>query len=251
VKHIIAVGAGKGGVGKSTVSTNLAVALSRLGKSVGLLDADIYGPSIPKMLGLEKEKPMINTNNRILPIERHGVKSMSMGFMVDDKSALVWRGPMLFKAMDQFLKDVMWEGTDYLVVDLPPGTGDVQLSLVQKVKVSGTVIVSTPQDVALIDVKRCVDMFKRTGTPILGLVENMAHFTCPHCHSDSNLFSRGHLVEFCETSKIRMLGSIPFNPAINAQCEKGSPMVEAFPDAAESDIFMGIARRIAEELPIV
>jgi len=249
VKHVIAVGAGKGGVGKSTVATNLAIALSKIGKRVGLLDADIYGPSIPRMLGLEGQKPNVNPQGRILPIERYGVKAMGMGFLVDNNSAIVWRGPMLFKAMDQFLKDVLWEGTDYLIVDLPPGTGDVQLSLVQKVKVSAAIVVSTPQDVALLDVRRCVDMFKRTATPIAGLIENMAEFECPHCHKTSPLFKKGSLHEFCAQAKIPILGEIPFNPTINAQGEEGSPIAEEMPDSHEGQLFMAIGRRIAELYP--
>ena len=173
VKHIIAVSSGKGGVGKSTVATNLATALGQKNK-VGLLDADIYGPSIPRMLGSLNQKPAINKEQKIEPLLRYGIKLMSIGFLIDESSAVVWRGPMLFKAMDQFLRDVSWGDLDYLVVDLPPGTGDVQLSLAQKVPVSGAVMVSTPQNVSLTDVKRAVDMFNRVGIRMLGLVENMA-----------------------------------------------------------------------------
>jgi ATP-binding protein involved in chromosome partitioning len=234
VKNIIAVGAGKGGVGKSTVAVNLALALEKLGKKVGLLDADIYGPSVPRMMGLEKAQPNVNAEKKIEPLIAHNLKTMSIGYMVDDKSAIIWRGPMLFKAIDQFIRDVNWGELDYLIVDLPPGTGDVQLSLVQKVPVTGAIIVSTPQDMALIDVRRCVDMFDRVKTPIIGVVENMASFVCTHCSHESQLFKPGSLHKFCEEHKIPILAQIPFNPDIGAASELGKPSSEmAFKIAAE------------------
>jgi ATP-binding protein involved in chromosome partitioning len=221
IKKIIAVGAGKGGVGKSTVATNLAMALSLEGKKIGLLDADIYGPSIPKMMGLGGMQPNVNSQKKIEPLVAHGMKTMSIGYLVDDKSAIIWRGPMLFKAIDQFLRDVDWGDLDFLIVDLPPGTGDVQLSLVQKVPVDGAIIVSTPQDMALIDVKRCVDMFERVRTPILGIIENMTSFVCPHCKHESDLYPKGELHKFSEEKQISILAQIPFTSAIANAAETG------------------------------
>jgi ATP-binding protein involved in chromosome partitioning len=227
VKNIIAVGAGKGGVGKSTIATNLALALERTGLKVGLLDADIYGPSIPKMMGLAGNQPNVNAEKKIEPLVAHNLKTMSIGYLVDDKSAIIWRGPMLFKAIDQFIRDVNWGELDYLIVDLPPGTGDVQLSLVQKVPVNGAVIVSTPQDMALLDVRRCVDMFKRVNTPIVGLIENMSTFVCPHCSHESHLFPRGNLHKFCDENKIPLLAQIPFILEIAEASERGTPFVKS------------------------
>jgi ATP-binding protein involved in chromosome partitioning len=221
VKNIIAVGAGKGGVGKSTVSANLSYALSKLGKKVGLLDADIYGPSIPRMLGLEGMRPNVTVEKKIEPLVSFGIKTMSIGYLVDEKSAVIWRGPMLFKAIEQFIRDVSWGELDYLIVDLPPGTGDIQLSFAQKVPLRGAIIVSTPQNISLLDVKRCTDMFKRLSVPILGLVENMATFICPHCSKPSDLFSPGELNRFCEEEKIKLLAKIPFNQEIGRSAEAG------------------------------
>jgi ATP-binding protein involved in chromosome partitioning len=235
VKHIIAVGAGKGGVGKSTAAVNLALALEGLGQKVGLLDADIYGPSIPKMMGLFGVQPNVNAEKKIEPLVAHNIKTMSIGYLVDDKSAIIWRGPMLFKAIDQFLRDVDWGALDFLIVDLPPGTGDVQLSLVQKVPLDGAIIISTPQDMSLIDVKRCIDMFERVKTPIIGLIENMASFTCPHCAKESDLFTKGHLVEFCKEKNIPILAAIPFNSKIGESSENGKPFkTEGFTAAAQA-----------------
>jgi ATP-binding protein involved in chromosome partitioning len=235
IKNIIAVGAGKGGVGKSTVAVNLASALSKLGHKVGLLDADIYGPSVPKMMGLTRSQPNINAQNKIEPLVAFGLKTMSIGYLVEEKSAIIWRGPMLFKAIDQFLRDVNWGELDYLVVDLPPGTGDVQLSLVQKVPVTGAVVVSTPQDMSLIDVKRCVDMFQRVRTPILGLVENMSEFQCPHCHEKSELFPKGELHSYCKENQIQILAQIPFEPALAQNSETGKlSEFKGFAEAAKT-----------------
>jgi ATP-binding protein involved in chromosome partitioning len=244
VKHIIAVGAGKGGVGKSTAATNLALALEAQGQKVGLLDADIYGPSIPKMMGLLGVQPNINAQKKIEPLVAHNIKTMSIGYLVDDKSAIIWRGPMLFKAIDQFLRDVDWGELDYLIVDLPPGTGDVQLSLVQKVPVDGAVIISTPQDMALIDVRRCIDMFDRVKTPIVGLVENMASFTCPHCEKESELFPKGSLRAFCKEKDITILAEIPFNPKIGEGSENGTPFVKSDKSSRVHEEFAKAAREI-------
>lgn len=244
IKKIIAVGAGKGGVGKSTVATNLALSLQKMGFSVGLLDADIYGPSIPRMLGVATAKPNVGSDKKIQPIIASGLKVISMGFLVEDNSAIIWRGPMLFKAMDQFLKEVDWGNLDYLIVDLPPGTGDVQLSLAQKVPIAGAVIVTTPQDVALMDVRRCVDMFQKVKTPILGVVENMSGFICPHCEKESLLFPRGELAEYCAQNSFEILGNVPFQPKIAIGGDKGLPIVSQGP-SHEAEVYSGIAKLVA------
>jgi ATP-binding protein involved in chromosome partitioning len=249
VKHIIAVSSGKGGVGKSTVASNLATALGQKNK-VGLLDADIYGPSIPRMLGSLNQKPGINSAQHLEPVQRYGIKLMSIGFLIDENAAVVWRGPMLFKAMDQFLRDVDWGELDYLVVDLPPGTGDVQLSLAQKVPVSGAVMVCTPQNVALTDVKRGVDMFQRVGIRMLGLVENMAYMINPANGEKIQMFPKGELESYMAAKNIPKIGEIPFNPSIGLACEAGIPIVESNKNGAEAQEFFRIADRIRELLPV-
>ena len=249
VKHIIAVSSGKGGVGKSTVATNLAMALGRKGK-VGLLDADIYGPSIPRMLGSLAQKPHINPDtNQLEPVVRYGIKLMSIGFLIEENAAVVWRGPMLFKAMDQFLRDVNWGELDYLVVDLPPGTGDIQLTLAQKVPVAGAVVVSTPQNVALVDVKKAVDMFHRLNVPLLGMVENMAYMINPANGEKMQLFPKGEIDSYTNAQGMKKLGEIPFNPSVGLACEAGIPIVEANSNGAEAQAFMHIADKIREILP--
>lgn len=249
VKHIIAVSSGKGGVGKSTVATNLAMALGRKSK-VGLLDADIYGPSIPRMLGSLSQKPQINPDtNQLEPIVRYGLKLMSIGFLIEENSAVVWRGPMLFKAMDQFLRDVNWGELDYLVIDLPPGTGDIQLTLAQKVPVAGAVLVSTPQNVALVDVKKAVDMFHRVSVPLLGMVENMAYMINPVNGEKMQLFPKGEIDSYIAAQGIPKLGEVPFNPSVGLACEAGIPIVEANSSGAEAQAFMKIADKIRELLP--
>lgn len=249
VKHIIAVSSGKGGVGKSTVATNLATALGQKCK-VGLLDADIYGPSIPRMLGSLQQKPGITSEQRLEPIVRYGIKLMSIGFLIDENAAVVWRGPMLFKAMDQFLRDVDWGELDYLVVDLPPGTGDVQLSLAQKVPVAGAVMVTTPQNVALTDVKRAVDMFSRIGIPILGMVENMAYMINPTNGEKIQMFPRGELTSYMSAKGIPKIGEVPFHPNVGLACEAGVPIVESHKTSAEAQEFLRIADRLRELLPV-
>jgi ATP-binding protein involved in chromosome partitioning len=250
VKHIIAVSSGKGGVGKSTVATNLAMALGKKNK-VGLLDADIYGPSIPRMLGTLNQKPQINPDtNRLEPVTRYGIKLMSIGFLVEEGAAVVWRGPMLFKAMDQFLKDVAWGELDYLVVDLPPGTGDIQLTLAQKVPVSGAIVVSTPQNVALIDVKKAVDMFQRLNVPLLGMVENMAYMINPANGEKMQLFPKGEIDTWAASKGMPKLAEIPFNPSVGLAGEAGIPVVEANASGAEAQEFMRLADRIREILPL-
>lgn len=244
VKRIIAVASGKGGVGKSTVSTNLALALREYG-SVGLLDADIYGPSLPRMLGTLKQKPEVSGGNKITPVSRYGIKTMSIGYMVEEGAAVVWRGPMLFKAMDQFFRDVQWGELDYLVIDLPPGTGDVQLSLVQKVPVAGAVIVTTPQNIALIDAKKAIDMFERTGVKITGIIENMAYMLNPATNERMQLFPKGELASYLESKQIRKLGEVPFNPSVSLGSEAGIPIVESNPSGAEAEAFRSIAKSLA------
>jgi len=249
VKHIIAISSGKGGVGKSTVATNIAMALGKKNK-VGLLDADIYGPSIPRMLGTLGQRPHINPEtNQLEPITRYGIKLMSIGFLIEENAAVVWRGPMLFKAMDQFLRDVNWGELDYLVVDLPPGTGDVQLTLAQKVPVAGAVVVSTPQNVALLDVKKAVDMFQRVNVPLLGLVENMAYMVNPVNGEKMQLFPKGEIDSYAQAKNIPKIGEVPFNPSVGLACEAGIPIVEANSNGAEAQEFLRIAERIREILP--
>lgn len=247
VKHIIAVSSGKGGVGKSTVATNLALALAKKSK-VGLLDADIYGPSIPRMLGAINQKPVVNADKKIEPITRYGLKTMSIGYLVEETSAVVWRGPMLFKAMDQFFLDVNWGELDYLIIDLPPGTGDVQLSLAQKVPLSGAVMVSTPQNISLIDVKKAIDMWNRVGAPLLGLIENMSYLLNPVNGEKIQLFPKGELDAYLDSKKILKLGEVPFNPSVSLGSEAGVPVVESYPTGSEAQAFFKIADKIRELL---
>lgn len=242
VKHIIAVSSGKGGVGKSTVAVNLALALAKKSR-VGLLDADIYGPSVPRMLGAINQKPVIDDQNRLEPVSRYGLKIMSMGFLVPEDSAVVWRGPMLFKAMDQMLRDVNWGELDYLIVDLPPGTGDVQLSLAQKIPMAGAITVSTPQNLALIDVKKSIDMWKRVNVRLLGVVENMAYYQAPGGER-VQLFPKGEFDAFFDAQKIPKLAEVPFNPAVGLGSEAGVPVVESYPTSPEGQAFF----RLADEL---
>ncbi len=249
VKHIIAVSSGKGGVGKSTVATNLAMALSKRNK-VGLLDADIYGPSIPRMLGALNQKPTINEQQMLEPITRHGMKLMSIGFLVEEGAAVVWRGPMLFKAIDQFLRDVHWGELDYLVIDLPPGTGDVQLTIAQKIPVAGAVVVSTPQNISLIDVKKSIDMFNRVNIKILGIIENMAYMVNPVNGEKIQMFPKGELESYMKSKNIPKVGEVPFNPSVGIAAEAGIPVVESHSTGAEAQEFLRIADRIRELLPV-
>lgn len=244
VKKIFAISSGKGGVGKSTVASNLAIALAKLGARVGLLDADIYGPSQPRMFGALKQKPQVDAQGKIEPIQRYSVKLMSIGFLVDDNAAIVWRGPMLFKAMDQFLRDVNWGELDYLLVDLPPGTGDVQLSVAQKVPVAGAIVVSTPQNVALMDVKRSIDMFARVGVPIVGLIENMSYMMAPGSQEKIQLFPKGELDSYLKEQQIEKLGEVPFNTLIAQGGEIGIPFSNQNYNTIESEVFVSIAKRL-------
>lgn len=251
VRHVLAVASGKGGVGKSTVSVNLACALSRLGLKVGLLDADVYGPSIPRMLGLTDE-PVVGAGGKLQPIEVFGIKAMSIGLMVDEAAPMIWRGPMASSALNQMLNDVAWgseaEPLDVLVIDMPPGTGDIQLTLAQKVAVSGAVVVSTPQAVALIDVRRGISMFEKTHVPILGVVENMAYFTDPSTGAAIEIFGRGGARETAETLGAPFLGEVPIDIALRQACDDGKPFVIDQPDSPAGRAFMDIAVAVAAGL---
>jgi ATP-binding protein involved in chromosome partitioning len=229
-KRIIAVGSGKGGVGKSTVAMNLAVALAQSGQKVGLLDADIYGPSVPTLTGLAGQKPSQNEDGKIVPLRAHGIDVMSIGFMVEADKALIWRGPMAQSALIQMARDVAWVGLDTLVIDLPPGTGDVQLTLSQRINIDGAVIVSTPQDIALDDVKRGIEMFQKMNVPILGLIENMSYYCCPACGHKDNVFGHGGAKAHSESINIPFLGDIPLNSEIRQNADQGKPSVSYYED---------------------
>lgn len=236
-------GTGIRGIGKSTVAVNLALALAR-NHQVGLLDADIYGPSLPRMLGAVGQKLTIGKDQKIEPLQRMGLKVMSLGFLVEEDAAVVWRGPMLFKAMDQFLRDVSWGELDYLVVDLPPGTGDVQLSLAQKVPLMGAVMVSTPQNLSLIDVKKAIDMWTRVNVPVVGLIENMAYMINPVDGSRMQLFPKGELSAFLDSRQVQKLGEIPFHPHVALGSEAGVPIVASSPDSVEARSLFDIALKL-------
>lgn len=243
VDRVIAIASGKGGVGKSTVSSNLAVALARQGKRIGLLDADIYGPSQPRMMGVS-QRPTSPDGKAINPLEAHGVKMMSIGLMVGEEEAVVWRGPMLMGALQQMLLQVRWGELDALLVDLPPGTGDAQLSLVQSVELAGAVIVSTPQDIALADARKAINMFGKTGAPILGMIENMSHYVCPKCGHEAEIFSRGGARRDAERLGIKFLGEIPLELSVRESSDKGAPV--ATKDTPVSKSFIGIAKSLSE-----
>jgi ATP-binding protein involved in chromosome partitioning len=245
VRSVIAVASGKGGVGKSTVAVNLAARLAQLGHRVGLLDADIYGPSAPTMLGLHV-RPRVE-GNRLLPFERYGLRVMSLGFVLDVDTPVIWRGPMVMKALEQLLGEVEWGALDFLVVDLPPGTGDAQLTLTQKVPLSGAVIVSTPQDVALIDARKGLAMFRKVNVPVLGLIENMSGFVCPHCGERTDVFKHGGAERTAQLLGCRFLGRIPLDPAIAAGGDAGVPIVVERPESALAAAFDAIARGVVEE----
>ncbi len=250
VRNVIAVASGKGGVGKSTVAVNMAVALAKAGASVGLLDADIYGPSIPLMMGLEGARPGVDEQARkLVPFEKHGVRFMSLGFMVDPDAPVIWRGPMVMKALEQLMRDVRWGALDILVVDMPPGTGDAQLTLSQKVRLAGSVIVTTPQDVALADAKKGIAMFEKVEVPVLGLVENMSYFCCPECGARSEIFGHGGGKAEAERRKVPFLGMIPLNPAIRSGGDDGVPVVAADPSSPITEAFDKIASKVLEALP--
>ncbi len=246
VRHIVAVASGKGGVGKSTVSVNLALALSARGHRVGLLDADIYGPSIPTMLGIQ-QKPRVE-DGRIVPFEKYGIRLMSLGFVLDVDTPVIWRGPMVIKALEQLMGDVDWGELDYMIVDLPPGTGDAQLTLAQKVPLAGGVIVSTPQDVALIDARKGLAMFRKVNVPVLGLVENMSTFVCPRCGERVDIFKHGGVKRTAETLRCRFLGSVPLDPQIALGGDEGVPAMAAGEESPHAEAFLEIASGVIDEL---
>jgi len=243
VKRTIAVASGKGGVGKSTVAVNLAVALSKLGHKVGLCDADVYGPSLPTILDVS-EQPKVLGEDLLVPVQKHGLKLMSIGFLLEDDTPVIWRGPMVMQLVTQFLKKVVWGSLDYLVIDLPPGTGDAQLTLVQSIPLTGVVIVTTPSDVALIDARRGLRMFEKVETPVLGLVENMSRFVCPHCGQETDIFSKGGGRRVAEELGVPLLGEIPLDAAINTGTDKGLPVVLSQPDGPLGKAFMDLAKAV-------
>lgn len=247
VKHIIAVASGKGGVGKSTVAVNLALSLGKLGLKVGLLDADIYGPSVPRLLGIDR-KPDTADGKRIIPIEKYGLKAMSLGFIIREDEAAIWRGPMVQSALMQFLSQVDWAPLDVLVLDMPPGTGDAQLTITQRVALAGAVIVSTPQDIALIDAKKAITMFGKVKVPILGIVENMSMFTCPGCGESHPIFGHGGARATAEALGAPFLGEIPLVPRIRELSDLGTPVSVAAPEGVEAAAFLGIAQKVAAAL---
>lgn len=249
ITNIIAVGSGKGGVGKSTTAVNLAIALQREGARVGLLDADIYGPSIPSMLGV-KGQP--NTDGEhIIPKEAHGLKVMSIGFLVPEDSAMIWRGPMVTSALQQLLGDTLWGDLDYLIIDLPPGTGDIQLTLAQRIPVAGAVIVTTPQDIALLDARRAVNMFRKVGVPVLGVVENMSTHVCTACGHEEAIFGHGGGAQMAEDFEIPLLGQLPLTMEIRSSLDEGKPTMVSNPDSPTARSYRSMALRTAGELSVM
>ena len=250
VKNVILIGSGKGGVGKSTVSANVAVALAQLGAKVGLLDADIYGPSVPLMMGLFGARPTSEDGKSVSPLTAFGVKVISIGFFVDPDQAMIWRGPMLHGALVQLLRDVTWGELDYLILDLPPGTGDIQLTIAQQVNVSGAVVVTTPQDVALADAIKAKTMFDKVNIPVLGFVENMSGFVCPNCHHETDIFSKGGAEQAAAKLSVAFLGRVPINTAIRAGSDDGRPVVAADPGLPEAQALIRIAQNIADRVAL-
>jgi ATP-binding protein involved in chromosome partitioning len=247
VAAVIAVASGKGGVGKSTTALNLALGLRDLGLRVGLLDADIYGPSVPRLTGI-REKPVLNDDKKMIPIERFGLAIMSIGFLVEEDTAMIWRGPMVMSAITQMLRDVAWGTLDILVVDMPPGTGDAQLTLAQNVPLKGAIIVSTPQDLSLIDARRGLAMFKKVNVPVLGIVENMSYFQCPHCGTQSDIFGHGGARHEAERLGVPFLGEIPLHMSIRATSDSGTPVVDSEPDGAHAKIYRAIGAKVRDQL---
>jgi ATP-binding protein involved in chromosome partitioning len=247
VRSIIAVASGKGGVGKSTTAVNLALGLSTLGLRIGILDADIYGPSMPRMLGLSG-KPVSHDGKVLEPMEAHGVKCMSMGFLVAEDTPMIWRGPMVMSALQQMLRDVNWGELDVMVVDMPPGTGDAQLTMAQQVPLAGAVIVSTPQDIALLDARKGLNMFRKVDVPVLGFIENMSYFKCPHCGERTDIFSHGGAKTEAEKLGVDFLGELPLDIAIRETSDEGNPIVLSQPHSEHAQVYRAIAARIWEKL---
>jgi ATP-binding protein involved in chromosome partitioning len=247
VKSIVAVASGKGGVGKSTVAVNLALAFAANGLKVGLLDADIYGPSMPRMMGIAG-KPTSRDGRALEPMRNYGIKCMSMGFLVPEETPMIWRGPMVMSAIQQMLRDVAWGELDLLVVDLPPGTGDAQLTMAQQVPLSGAVIISTPQDIALLDARKGLNMFRKVDVPVLGFIENMSYFLCPHCGERSEIFSHGGARREAEKLGVEFLGEVPLDIAIRETSDEGRPIVVSQPETAHAKLFRAIAERLWTKL---
>jgi ATP-binding protein involved in chromosome partitioning len=244
VEAIIAVASGKGGVGKSTTAVNLALGLRDLGMKVGILDADIYGPSLPKLLAI-REKPQTLGGTRLKPITRHGLTAMSIGFLIDEETPMIWRGPMVISALTQMLREVEWGALDIMVVDMPPGTGDAQLTMAQQVPLKGAVIVSTPQDLALIDARRGISMFRKVNVPVLGIIENMSYFLCPQCGTRSDIFSHGGARHEAERLGVPFLGEVPLNMDIRETSDAGRPLVATAPEDPLAAIYRDIAAKVA------
>ncbi len=249
IKNIIAVASGKGGVGKSTTAVNLALALSMEGATVGMLDADIYGPSQPRMLGVSGQ-PESSDGKSLEPMVAHGLQAMSIGFLIDEETPMIWRGPMVTQALEQLLNDTCWRGLDYLVVDLPPGTGDVQLTLAQKIPVSGAIIVTTPQDIALLDARKGLKMFEKVEVPVLGVVENMSIHICSKCGHEEAIFGQGGGQRMAEESGVDILGALPLDIKIREQADGGNPSVAMMPDSRIAEIYREIARKAAAKLAV-
>jgi ATP-binding protein involved in chromosome partitioning len=247
IAAVIAVASGKGGVGKSTTALNLALGLRDLGLRVGLLDADIYGPSVPRLTGI-REKPVLNDDKKMIPIQRFGLAIMSIGFLVEEDTAMIWRGPMVMSAITQMLRDVAWGTLDVLVVDMPPGTGDAQLTLAQNVPLKGAIIVSTPQDLSLIDARRGLAMFKKVNVPVLGIVENMSYFQCPHCGTQSDIFGHGGARHEAERLGVPFLGEIPLHMSIRETSDSGTPVVESEPHGPYAQIYRAIGAKVRDQL---
>ena len=248
VKNVIAVGAGKGGVGKTTVAVNLAVALARYGGRVGMIDGDVYGPNLPIMLGIDAQ--LASDGKKIVPAERHGIKVVSMGFLTDGKAPIIWRGPMLHGVVRQFFQDVRWGELDYLIVDMPPGTGDVALSLTQTVPVAGSIVVTTPQKVSLADSRRAVGMYRKLDVPPLGVIENMSYYACPACGHESDIFGRGGGADVAEELGVPFLGHIPLYEPIRVGSDRGVPIVMAEPESPAAKAFLEVAERAAAQVSI-
>jgi ATP-binding protein involved in chromosome partitioning len=247
IAAVIAVASGKGGVGKSTTALNLALGLRDLGLRVGLLDADIYGPSVPRLTGI-REKPQLNEDKKMIPITRFGLAIMSIGFLVEEETAMIWRGPMVMSAITQMLRDVVWGTLDVLVVDMPPGTGDAQLTLAQNVPLKGAIIISTPQDLSLIDARRGLAMFKKVNVPVLGIIENMSYFQCPHCGTQSDIFGHGGARHEAERLAVPFLGEIPLHMSIRATSDSGTPVVESEPNGPHAAIYRAIGAKVRDQL---
>ncbi|SMN12732.1 Scaffold protein for [4Fe-4S] cluster assembly ApbC, MRP-like [Bathymodiolus heckerae thiotrophic gill symbiont] len=248
VKNIIAIASGKGGVGKSTTAVNLALALQAEGAKVAILDADIYGPSQPKMLGVSKLKPEQTGEGKLLPILGHGMQSMSIGYLVDEENPMIWRGPMVTQALEQMLRDTLWRGVDYMIIDLPPGTGDTQLTLSQKIPVSGSIIVTTPQDIALLDAKKGLKMFEKVNIPILGIVENMSLHICSKCGHEEAIFGTGGGETMAKDANVNFLGALPLEIDIRTDVDEGTPTVVKNPDGKVAQIYKEIAKKISAKL---